>query len=57
METEEFVQNEHGIWFNMEEKVTNLHEVKFDKEGFWFDDNLLFTWKKLEEIKNRVGKM
>lgn len=49
--------NENGIWYNLEEEATSIHEGHFTLEGFSFDDSLLFTWEELEDIKNRLEDM
>jgi len=57
MKKGELIVNEHGFWFDLEEEVLNLHESKFDKDGFWLNDSLLFSWEEIDEIRERVEGM
>jgi len=54
MKKSEMVINEHGVWFDIEEEVTNLHEIQFNESGMLMDDEFLFSWAELENIKNKA---
>lgn len=51
MKKGEMIINESGIWFDISEEIENMHEGHFTEEGFSFDDELLFTWEELDDIK------
>lgn len=50
----EMIINEYGIWYDYEEIVHNYHEIGFKENGMYFNDDFLFTWEELEDIKNRL---
>lgn len=53
----EMIVNEHGIFFDYDEVVHNYQEIGFKENGMYFNDELLFTWEELEDIKKRLGNM
>jgi len=54
MKKSEMIINEFGVWIDIEEEVTNLHEIKFNKDGMSIDEDFLFSWVELENIKNKA---
>ena len=54
MKKSDMIINEFGVWIDIEEEVTNLHEIKFNKDGMSIDEDFLFSWVELETIKNKA---
>ena len=54
MKKSDMIINEFGVWIDIEEEVINLHEIKFNKDGMSIDDEFLFSWVELEDIKNKA---
>lgn len=55
METRE-ITNEHGVWLDIEETVSEYHEGQFKEDGFYLDGALIFTWKRADEIRKQLKK-
>ncbi|MFA7287346.1 MAG: hypothetical protein WC055_00555 [Melioribacteraceae bacterium] len=51
----EQIINEFGVWYDYEEIIHNYQEIGFKESGMYFNDELLFTWEELDDIKSKLG--
>ncbi|NOR27634.1 MAG: hypothetical protein GQ540_03785 [Lutibacter sp.] len=49
------IKNKHGVWLDIEEIVHQYSECQFKQDGFYLNDELLFTWERADEIRKEMN--